>query len=258
MAALEDNPIFNAGTGAVLNFDGDCELDACVMESRGARAGAVAALRRVRNPVLVARKVMEETDHVMLAGEGAQRFARTMGFGDHDPVTPARLRDWQDKRAHLDQVLGRHSLKMRRFLAEHPEYAGGTVGAAAVDAEGVLAAATSTGGVTMKLVGRVGDSPIPGAGNYASAHVAASATGTGEYVMRALATRSISEAVERGAALSNAMRDVLDRLGRDYDADVGLIAVDRAGNAAALHRTRDMPHAWFTGEAALVARMRVA
>ena len=125
---LEDNPIFNAGTGAVLNIDGFCELDASVMESRESRAGAVAALQRVKNPILVARKVMEETDHVMLAGEGAQRFARVMGFGDHDPVTPARNADWQDKRKRLDEVLGKHSLKMRRFLKDHPEYAGGTVG----------------------------------------------------------------------------------------------------------------------------------
>ncbi|MGZ5098616.1 MAG: isoaspartyl peptidase/L-asparaginase family protein, partial [Usitatibacter sp.] len=193
VVALEDNPIYNAGTGAVLNFDGFCELDASVMVSEAARVGAVAALQRVKNPVLVARKVMEETDHVMLAGEGAQRFARVMGFGDHDPVTAARKADWQDKRARVEEVLGKHSLKMRRFLKEHPEYAGGTVGAAAVDRHGVLAAATSTGGVTMKLVGRVGDSPIPGAGNYASAHVAASATGTGEYVLRSLSTRAISE-----------------------------------------------------------------
>jgi beta-aspartyl-peptidase (threonine type) len=257
VVALEDNPIFNAGTGAVLNFDGFCELDACVMESREARAGAVAALQRVKNPILVARKVMEETDHVMLAGEGAQRFARIMGFPDHDPVTPARKADWQDKRARLDEVLGRHSLKMRRFLKEHPEYAGGTVGAAAIDVNGILAAATSTGGVTMKLVGRVGDSPIPGAGNYASPHVAASATGTGEYVLRSLAARSISEAVEHGATLENGMRDVLDRLGRDYDADVGLIAVDRGGNPMAQHRTRDMPHAYFHDRGEVVARMRV-
>ena len=257
VVALEDNPIFNAGTGAVLNFDGYCELDAGVMESRGSRVGAVCALQRVRNPVLVARKVMEETDHVMLAGEGAQRFARVMGFGDHDPVTPARKADWQDKRKRIDEVLGKHSLRMRRFLADHPEYAGGTVGAAAVDADGILAAATSTGGVTMKLVGRVGDSPLPGAGNYASAHVAASATGTGEYVMRSLAARAISEAVERGATLPNAMKDVLDRLGRDYDADVGLIAVDSSGVAAAVHRTRDMPHAFFTGASETVSLMRV-
>lgn len=254
---LEDDPIFNAGTGAVLNFDGYCELDASVMESRELRVGAVAALQRVKNPVLVARKVMEETDHVMLAGEGAQRFARVMGFGDHDPVTPARRADWQDKRKHLDEVLGRHSLKMRRFLKEHPEYAGGTVGAVAVDVSGVLAAATSTGGVTMKLVGRVGDSPLAGAGNYASPYVAASATGTGEYVMRSLAARSVSEAVEHGGRLENAMKDVLDRLGRDFDADVGLIAVDSAGLPFAVHRTRDMPHAFFAGGGEVVSRMRV-
>jgi beta-aspartyl-peptidase (threonine type) len=253
---LEDNPIYNAGTGAVLNFDGFVELDACLMESGESRVGAVAALQRVKNPILVARKVMEETDHVMLAGEGAQRFARVMGFPDHDPITPARKADWQDKKARLGEVLGRHSFRMRRFLKDHPEYAGGTVGAVAVDANGVLAAATSTGGVTMKLVGRVGDSPIPGAGNYATRHVAASATGTGEFVLRALAARALSEAVERGASLADAMRAVLDGLGRDYDADVGIIAVDRDGLPVAQHRTRDMPHAYFSGDAPVASRMR--
>jgi len=122
---------------------------------------------------------------------------------------------------------------------------------------GVLAAATSTGGVTMKLVGRVGDSPLAGAGNYASRHVAASATGTGEFVIRSLAARSISEAMERGASLKNALADVMGRLGRDFDADVGIIAVDSAGTPVAMHRTRDMPHALFAGEGEVVARMRV-
>ena len=254
---LEDNPIFNAGTGAVLNFDGFCELDAAVMESTSHRAGAVAALQRVRNPVLVARKVMEETDHVMLAGEGAQRFARALGFGDHDPVTPARLADWKDKRARLGEGAGQ-GFAVRRFLRDHPEYAGGTVGAGAVDRHGVLAAATSTGGVTMKLVGRVGDSPLIGAGNYATREVAVSATGTGEFVMRSLAGREVAERVARGASLERAMGDVMEALGRDYDADVGLIAVDRQGIAVARHRTRDMPHAWFCGEAPVAARMRCA
>jgi beta-aspartyl-peptidase (threonine type) len=103
----------------------------------------------------------------------------------------------------------------------------------------------------------VGDSPIPGAGNYASRHVAASATGTGEYVIRSLAARAISDAMERGATLAHALGDVLGRLGRDYDADVGIIAVDSAGNPAAMHRTRDMPHAFFAGEGEVVSRMRV-
>ncbi len=257
VVALEDNPIYNAGTGAVLNFDGYCELDACVMESRESRVGAVSGLQRVRNPILVARKVMEETDHVMLTGDGAQRFARVMGFPDHDPVTPERRADWFDKRNRIDEVLGEHAHKMRRFLKEHPEYAGGTVGAAAVDADGVLAAATSTGGVTLKMVGRVGDSPVPGAGNYASGRVAASATGTGEFVLRSLATRAIAERVEAGAGLAEAVEAVLARLGEAYDADVGLIAVDDRGLAVARHRTRDMPHAYFRGDAAVVALMRV-
>src|SRR5204862_5746713 len=196
----------------------------------------------VKNPILVARKVMEETDHVMLAGDGAQRFARVMGFADHDPVTPARRADWQEKRKRVDEVLGKHGLKMHRFLKDHPEYAGGTVGAAAVDVNGVLAAATSTGGVTMKLVGRVGDSPLAGAGNYASRYLAASATGTGELAIRSLAARSLSDAMERGATLHNAMSDVMGRLKRDYDADVGIIAVDSTGIPVAMHLTRDMPH----------------
>jgi L-asparaginase / beta-aspartyl-peptidase len=257
VVALEDNPIFNAGTGAVLNFDGFCELDACVMESRESRVGAVSGLQRVKNPILVARKVMEETDHVMLTGDGAQRFARVMGFPDHDPVTPERRADWFDKRNRIEEVLGEQALKMRRFLKEHPEYAGGTVGAVAVDANGILAAATSTGGVTLKMVGRVGDSPIPGAGNYASRHVAASATGTGEFVLRSLATRAIAERVERGALLADAVAAVLDQLGADYDADVGLIAVDEGGTPVALHRTRDMPHAFFSGDGPVASRMRV-
>ena len=145
---------------------------------------------------------------------------------------------------------------MRRFLEDHPEYAGGTVGAAAVDANGILAAATSTGGVTMKLVGRVGDSPVPGAGNYASRWMAASATGTGEYVLRALATRAISERMEQGASLDQAMAAVLEGMRRDYDADVGIIGVDRAGQPVARHLTPAMPHAWFSGEDELVVRMR--
>jgi beta-aspartyl-peptidase (threonine type) len=256
VVALEDNPAYNAGTGSCLNYDGLVEMDACVMEGADARAGAVAALQRVKNPILVARKVMEETDHVMLGGEGALRFARAMGFGDHDPVTAQRREDWADKRRRLAEVPGPGSLNVRRFLKEHPAYSGGTVGAVAVDASGRLAAATSTGGVTLKLAGRIGDTPIPGAGNYASEHVAASATGTGEYVMRILSTRAVSERVGRGEPLAEAIRAVLEEMGRMFDADVGLIAVDRHGNVAAQHRTRDMPHAWFSGDSQVAARAR--
>ena len=256
---LEDNPIFNAGTGAVLNFDGFVEFDACVMVSALSQIGAVSGLQRVKNPILVARQVMEETDHVMLTGDGATRFARAMGHADYDPITPDRRADWQDKKAKLDVAVGadgKGAMKIRHFLQSHPEYAGGTIGAVALDADGVLCACTSTGGVTMKLVGRVGDTPLPGCGTYASKFAAASATGTGEYVIRALATRQISDNVEQGMSLEDSIASVLDALGRDFDADVGFIGIDALGNAVGAHRTPHMPHAWFSGTSEIVAKMR--
>ena len=259
VVALEDNPNYNAGTGGVLNFDGFVELDASVMVSEHKRFGAVTGLQRVKNPVLVARKVMEETDHAMLTGEGALRFARAMGFGDHDPVTDARHADWREKRAALEENLkGGKSMRVLDFLRAYPDYAGGTVGAAAVDAQGVLAAATSTGGVTMKLVGRVGDSPIPGAGNYATDLMAASATGTGEFVLRSLSTRQMHEAMTHGDTLDEATAQALAQLKRDFDADIGIVAVDREGRPVARHLSKDMPHAYFSGRGEVVARMRVA
>ncbi len=256
---LEDNPIFNAGTGAVLNFDGFVEFDACVMVSAAAQIGAVSGLQRVKNPIIVARQVMEQTDHVMLTGEGATRFARVMGHADYDPITPARREDWLDKKAKLAVAVGtdgQDAMKIRKFLMSHPEYAGGTIGAVALDANGVLCACTSTGGVTMKLVGRVGDTPLPGCGTYASKFAAASATGTGEYVIRSMATRQISDNVEKGMSLATSIAAVLDALGRDFDADVGFIGIDANGNAVGAHRTPHMPHAWFSGSSDIVAKMR--
>jgi len=255
---LEDNPIFNAGTGAVLNFDGFVELDACVMLSDKNQIGSVSGLQRVKNPILVARQVMEVTDHVMLTGEGAQRFARVMGHADHDPVTAARRADWEQKKKALEIGVGADgsgAMKIREFLRSHPEYAGGTIGAVALDARGVLCAATSTGGVTMKMVGRVGDTPLPGCGTYASKLAASSATGTGEYVIRALACRQISDNVEKGMTLQAAINAVLDGLGRDFDADVGFIGIDAQGNAVGAHRTPHMPHAYFSGTSEIIAKM---
>ena len=256
---LEDNPIFNAGTGAVLNFDGFVEMDACVMLSTQSQIGAVSGLQRVKNPILVARQVMELTDHVMLTGDGASRFARAMGHADYDPITAERRADWQDKKAKLQVAVGANgagAMKIRNFLKSHPEYAGGTIGALALDANGVLCACTSTGGVTMKLVGRVGDTPLPGCGTYASKFVAASATGTGEYVIRALATRQISDNIEKGMTLEASIGAVLDAMGRDFDADVGFIGIDANGNAVGAHRTPHMPHAYFTGGSEIIAKMR--
>ncbi|MFN5028408.1 MAG: isoaspartyl peptidase/L-asparaginase family protein [Burkholderiales bacterium] len=257
---LENNPIFNAGTGAVLNYDGYVEFDACVMVAERAQIGSVSGLQRVKNPILVARQVMEETDHVMLTGEGALRFARVMGHGDHDPITPARFEDWKSKKAILDIGVGKDakgSMKIREFLRKHPEYAGGTIGVVALDARGVLCAATSTGGVTLKLPGRVGDTPLSGAGTYANKFAASSATGTGEYVIRSLSCRAISEGVEDGKSLETSVADMLAQMTRDFDADVGFIAIDANGNAVANHSTAHMPHAFFNDDSKIVARMFV-
>ncbi len=256
--ALEDNPIFNAGTGGVLNYDGFVEFDACVMLATPAGAqnrpkppqiGAVSALQRVKNPILVARQVMEKTDHVMLSGDGAQRFARALGHADYDPITVARHTDWQSKKQVLNSDAGNTSdnLKMREFIRQHPDYAGGTIGAVALDNNGVLCACTSTGGVTMKLVGRVGDTALPGCGTYATPHAAISATGTGEFVIRALAARQIADNVMQGMSLQAATDAVLDDLVTDFDADVGFIGIDANGIAVGAHRTAHMPHAWFHG-----------
>lgn len=228
VVALEDDPLFNAGTGSVLNAEGAVEMDASVMAGDTLAAGGVACLRRVRNPVLVARRVMEATDCVLLAGPAATAFAREQGFGDYDPGLPRALR-----------------------AAEGV----GTVGAVALDAAGRLAAATSTGGRSGKRTGRVGDSPIPGAGNYASAHAAVSATGFGELMLRYVTAKDVAERIARGAEPSAALREALDDMARRFGEPIGAIAIDARGNLGAVHGTQAMPHAWRrSGEPAVTAQ----
>jgi beta-aspartyl-peptidase (threonine type) len=236
VVVLEDDPLFNAGTGCVLNRDGDAEMDAAVMTGDGLRCGGVAAIRRVRNPVLVARKVMEATPHVLLAGAGATAFARRHGFGSYDPVT-------------------RESL--RRFRLRGAIASPGTVGAVALDAAGRLAAATSTGGVTLKLPGRVGDSPIPGAGNYASSAAAASATGTGELMMRTLVTKSVCDLVAAGRTPQRAAESAIQVLPVRGEESGAVIALDARGRVGVAMRGGVMPHAWYVeGTPRVFARIR--
>lgn len=235
VVALEDDPLFNAGTGSVLNRDGEVEMDASVMTGNGLRAGGVAAIARVRNPVLIARQVMEATPHVLLAGPAATAFARAQGFADYDPVTRASLR--------------RHRL---RAAARPP----GTVGAVALDAAGHLAAATSTGGVSLKMPGRVGDSPIPGAGNYATARAAASATGNGELMMRTLAAKTVCDLVAAGRTAQGAAAAAVRALPAGPGESGGMITVDARGRIGVAMRGGVMPHAWASAGAARVrARM---
>ena len=208
---LEDDPLFNAGRGAVLNADGEAEHDAAVMDGAGRRAGGVAAVRGIRNPVALARIVLERTDHVLMAGAGAEALA---------------------EREAVERVDPRWHVTERR---EGQRRGGDTIGAVAVDAAGHVAAATSTGGVAGKLRGRVGDSPIPGAGIYADASTCAvSASGTGEAILRSVASHRVAALVEHaGLSLEDAAAAAL----ADIEGEAGLIAVDRSGAAATVFNT---------------------
>ncbi|NJM98215.1 MAG: asparaginase [Phormidesmis sp. RL_2_1] len=259
---LEDNPIFNAGTGSVLNYDGQAQMDASLMAGHSLSFGAVGAIERVKNPILVAQKVMEETDHNILVGQGAVEFARQVGFGDYDPRTTERLAEYQMLRANVPAG----EIKTRRFSTAHPEHAHicgtgsvttGTVGAVALDGDGHLASATTTGGVLLKLSGRLGDTPLPGGGTYATRYGAASSTGTGEYVMKILGTRQVCDLVAAGNSMQSAIAQTLSQIHSLFAAETGMIGLDRNGNIGVGHLTPDMPHAFFSGESAPIARIRI-
>lgn len=222
---LENSPLFNAGRGAVLNSDGEHELDAAVMDGATRAAGGVAAAKRIRNPVLAARAVMERTPHVLIAGPAADRFARHAGV----PLAPPQY-FWTPARAKaLERVQARQAGLAKTSAADRH----GTVGAVALDRQGHLAAATSTGGYTNKLPGRVGDSPLVGAGLYADdATCAVSCTGQGEAFIRAVAAHDVAARMRyRGDTLGAAARTVVDRIVA-MGGDGGLIAIDGAGRIA--------------------------
>jgi len=219
---LEDNPLFNAGRGAVLAHDGRAYLDASIMSGKDLSAGAVTGVTTVRHPIDLARRVMEDSPHVMLSGEGAEEFAGLKGL-ERVPndwfITPTR-------RQQLDRVLQGRS-------APRNELQGlGTVGAVAVDARGDVAAATSTGGMTNKRWGRIGDAPIIGAGTYANnASCAVSATGHGEYFIRSVVAHDICALVEyRGWSLERAAKEVVQGKLVQRGGEGGIIAVDPKGN----------------------------
>jgi len=220
---LEDDPLFNAGRGAVLNAGGVAELDASLMDGRDLRAGAVAGLRHVRSPIELARRVMDHSPHVMLAGPGAEEFALEQGMA---PVANSHF------------VTERRRRELERFLqgvaASGDESLMGTVGAVALDADGNLAAATSTGGTTGKRWGRVGDSPLIGAGTYAANDCCAvSATGHGEYFIRAAVAHEIASLMRyRGLGVAEAADEVVMGQLVKLGGSGGVIAVGRDGRIA--------------------------
>jgi beta-aspartyl-peptidase (threonine type) len=238
---MEDSPLFNAGKGAVFTHEGRNELDASIMEGAGKRAGAVAGLTRIKNPISAARAVMEHSPHVLLVGEGADQFAISRKLEEVNPVyfwTPHR---WKA----LQEALEREGRDARarsgasRPAGDHPF---GTVGAVALDRHGNLAAGTSTGGMTNKRYGRVGDSPIIGAGTYAdNATCAVSATGHGEVFIRYAVTHEISALMKYGKrTVQEAAREALKQMPTEEGGVGGVIALDAAGNAALEFDTEGM------------------
>lgn len=233
---LENNPLFNAGKGSVFTAKGHHEMDASIMEGKHLKAGAVSLISGIKNPILLARDVMEKSEHVFLAGEGALEFAKSMGYileEDSYFYNQFRYDQWQEIKDSDHFQLDHSVLKESKF---------GTVGAVACDMSGNVAAATSTGGMTNKKWGRIGDSPIIGAGNYANnTTCAVSCTGSGEYFIRGVVAYDVSCLMEyKGMSLEDAANEVIHHRILNLGGDGGLIAVDALGNIAMPFNTQGM------------------
>jgi beta-aspartyl-peptidase (threonine type) len=241
--SLEDNELFNAGKGSVFAHDGSQEMDASIMDGSNLMAGAVAAVRNIRNPIELAHAVMIKSPHVLLNGKGANEFAASLGIKEEkDEYFYSQLRydQWQQAQE-SDEVVLDHNIHLKDPSA-NDEKKFGTVGAAACDKYGNIAAATSTGGMTNKQWGRVGDSPLIGAGTYAKNQTCAiSCTGHGELFIRAVAAYDVSCLVEyKGLSLEEAMKIVVfDKLTK-INGEGGMIGVDAKGNAAMLFNSEGM------------------
>jgi len=241
---LEDCPLYNAGKGAVFTADGRNELDASIMNGKDLAAGAIAEVTNIKNPISAARAVMEKSGHIFLVGRGAEEFAKLYGLETVEPAyffteerwkALQRVREEDPAKTELDHGSGKATLKKLK------EEKFGTVGAVALDAGGNMAAATSTGGMTNKKWGRVGDSSIIGAGTYANDLCAISCTGWGEYYIRLCLAKSVADLMEyKGYSLSKATNEMILKKLPQLGGDGGLIAVDKAGNIATPFSTEGM------------------
>ena len=250
VAVMEDKGAFNAGYGSSLTIEKKVEMEASIMDGRTLEAGATALLHDIRNPIRLAKIVMEKTDHVFVVGDGAEKLAELYHFERRNPVTELRLRYYE---AQKKQLLARKSElpKLYDLVKHHPElFSLDTVGAVAIDKDGSVAAATSTGGFPLKLPGRIGDSPLIGCGTYAdNLSGACSATGVGEIAIRLVLAKTVCNYMESGKsaeeAVENAIKLVNKRISTSYNS-MGLIVVDTQGRFGAAHNSPNMCWAYFT------------
>ncbi|WP_240732377.1 MULTISPECIES: isoaspartyl peptidase/L-asparaginase family protein [Dyella] len=242
ITVLEDDPNFNAGRGAVFTHDGKNELDAAIMDGYSLKAGAIAGVHRVKNPIVLARAVMDRSNHVMLMGEGAEAFAKEVG--GIDMVDPSYFRT-EERWQQLQKALKEDAEKKPHADVETAKHFG-TVGAVALDSQGRLAAGTSTGGMTDKRWGRVGDSPIIGAGTYANSGCAVSGTGWGEFYIRTVAAHEICMRVtQMRVPLKRAAAEVINQEIPSMGGNGGAIALDANGTVSMPFNTDGMFRGWI-------------
>jgi beta-aspartyl-peptidase (threonine type) len=250
VAVMEDDAAFNAGYGSSLNIEKRVEMEASIMNGKTLRAGATGLLKDIRNPVRLAKIVMEKTDHVFVVGEGAERLAKIFNLERRNPVTELRLKYYEEQKKALFD--GKSDLpRLADLVKTHPGFLElETVGAVAIDAEGNVAAATSTGGFPLKLPGRIGDSALIGCGTYADNQAGAcSVTGIGELAIRLVLSKTVCNYMENGKPAQEAVESAIKLVGKrisDMPNRIGLIAVDHQGGIGAAHNTPDMCWAYLT------------
>ncbi|MDD1773262.1 MAG: isoaspartyl peptidase/L-asparaginase [Methanomassiliicoccales archaeon] len=245
--SMEEDPTFDAGRGSFLNSDAEVEMDAMIMEGGDLDLGSVAAVQSIMHPITLARKVMELTPHCMIVGEGALRFAKRVGM---ETVTTAELLT-QNELERWRIIKAEHRYEQRRIFEGEPKPSErrGTVGAVALDKNGLIAAATSTGGTPQKLPGRVGDSPIVGCGTYAdNSSAGVCATGMGESLMKVIPARRVCEAIEMGMNPMDAAAATIEHLGRRVNGLGGVIVLDRNGKVGHAFNTPHMASAYIDAE----------
>ena len=253
---MEDNPVFNAGSGSTLNLVGQVEADAGIMDGKTRRGAGVALLRNTKNPISLARLVMEKTDHALLAGKSAERLGEAFGLPKANLKLPERVYQWkQAKRDLAKGVLGGFSRNLKLIRSKGQNIVGDTVGALAIDQNGDLAAADSTGGVSLKLPGRIGDSPILGAGLYADNRIgAATATGIGEIAMRFVVSKSACDAM-RSLTAQQAASQTVNLVTKLAGRGLGVVTLDRNGRYGVAHNTPHLCWASVTKNRGLVSQI---
>lgn len=249
--SMEDNEVFNAGLGASLALNKRVEMEASIMDGRTLMAGAAGLLRDIKNPVHLARIVMENTDHVFIVGRSAEKLADAFGLERRNPETKLRQRYWRELNDKMAQGKLDYLPRLYKLLKTHPNlFSFDTVGAVAVDKEGNVGAATSSGGVSMKVPGRIGDSPLIGSGNYADNEAGAcSATGIGEIAIRLVLSKTTCDLIREGQtpqeAVESSIRHVNRRI-QNAANHMGLIAIDTEGRVGAAHNSPNMCWAYMT------------